>query len=81
MKKLCLLVLLLLSACSSHSFDSDFGNNPQALNAWSAKANIQQLCDGLFTYQEDGHIVNRILMEFNRRNVSYLNCRQYKGPK
>lgn len=81
MKKLLLLVLFLLSACGTRNFKNDFDNSPEQLNAWSSRANIQQLCDGLFTYQDDSYVVNRILIEFNRRNVSYLNCRQYKGPK
>lgn len=81
MKKLLVLAVILLNACSSNNLKNDFNNSPEQLNAWSSRANIQQLCDGLFTYQEDSYVVNRILIEFNRRNVSYLNCRQYKGPK
>lgn len=70
-------LFLVLGACTGN-MKTDFGNSPEKLNAWSGRATIAQLCDGLFEYQNDGVIVNRILMEFNRRNVSYLNCRQYQ---
>lgn len=81
MKKLALAVLLFLSACGTRNFKNDFNNSPELLNTWTTRASIQQLCDGLFEYQEDGFVVNRILIEFNRRNVSYMNCRQYGGTK
>lgn len=81
MKKLAFAALLLLTSCSTNNFKNDFNNSPELLNTWTARASIQQLCDGLFEYQEDGFVVKRILIEFNRRNVSYLNCHQYNGPK
>lgn len=81
MRKLIILSLFVLLGACARNMKNDFANSPEKLNAWSGKATIQQLCDGLFEYQNDGIIVNRILMEFNRRNVSYLNCRQYHGPK
>lgn len=78
LKKLLFFALMFVASCSHGR--SDF-QNPEQLNAWSGRAPIQELCDGLFTYQDDPYIVNRILIEFNRRNVSYMNCRQYNGPK
>lgn len=81
MKKLVFAALLLLTACGSHSFKDDFNNSPELLNTWTTRATFQQLCDGLFEYHEDGFVVKRILIEFNRRNVSYMNCRQYGGNK
>lgn len=81
MKKLALAAFLLLTACGGRNFKNDFNNSPELLNTWTTRATIQQLCDGLFEYQEDGFVVKRILIEFNRRNVSYMNCRQYGGTR
>lgn len=81
LRKFLIIGLMLMTGACVGNRRNDFGNSPEKLNAWSGKATIQQLCDGLFEYQDDGVIINRILMEFNRRNVSYLNCHQYNGPK
>lgn len=69
--------LLMLCSCASN-MKNDFGNSQEKLNAWSGRATFQQLCDGLFEYRKDSHIIQRLLIEFNRRNVSYMNCPQYK---
>lgn len=79
MKKTVIAVVMLFIAGCAKNFKNDFNNSPELLNSWSARASFQQLCDGLFEYQDDSYVLNRILIEFNRRNVSYMNCRQYGG--
>lgn len=78
MRKLIMLgIVIMLTACASN-MKNDFGNSQEKLNSWAGRATFQQLCDGLFEYKEDGHVVKRLLIEFNRRNVSYMNCPQYR---
>jgi len=80
-KKLVIAVIMMFTAGCANNFKNDFNNSPELLNRWTSKASFQQLCDGLFEYQEDSYVLNRILIEFNRRNVSYMNCRQYGGAR
>lgn len=78
MKKMILLLMFILSGCSSGIDVDDFHRYPERMNGWAARANIQDLCDALFEYQDDSFILNRILIEFRRRNISTMNCPQYE---
>lgn len=79
MKKYLLFFLVLLSACSGSGIDrEDFYRYPERMNGWAAKATIPELCEAMSDYQEDGYILNRVLIEFRRRNISYMNCPQYE---
>lgn len=81
MKEMVIVAVMLFIAGCANSFKNDFNNSPELLNSWTSRASFQQLCDGLFEYQEDSYVLNRILIEFNRRNVSYMNCSQYGGTR
>ncbi len=78
MKKIFLLVLLVLSGCSSGVNLEEFHRNPERMNNWAATAHMTELCDAMFEYREDSFILNRILIEFRRRNISTMNCPQYE---
>ncbi len=75
MKKSCLPLLLLLIGCAASITDN---RQPEALNSYAHKCSFEELCSSLEKYQTDGRIVNVLLREFNRRNISYLNCKQYQ---
>lgn len=76
-----MVILVMIICACTRNFKNDFNNSTEQLNSWSAKATFQQLCDGLFEYQEDSFVLNRILVEFRRRNISYMNCKQYGGER
>ncbi len=78
MKKLFLSLLLVLGGCSSSVNVDDFHRYPERMNNWAATSNMEDLCDALFEYQDDAFILNRILIEFSRRNISTMNCPQYE---
>lgn len=78
MKKIFLFLVFVLSSCSSGVNVEDFHRYPERMNSWAARANMQDLCDAIEDYQNDSYILNRILIEFNRRNISYMNCPQYE---
>ena len=78
MKKLYLFLMILLSGCSTSVDVEDFHKYPERMNNWAATSNMEDLCDALFEYQDDSFILNRILIEFRRRNIPPLNCPQYE---
>ena len=77
-KYLFLLLSLIMSGCSSSVNVEDFHKYPERMNSWAARSNMEDLCDALFKYQDDAYILNRILIEFRRRNISTMNCPQYE---
>lgn len=78
MKKIFLIGLMLISSCSSGVDVEDFRKYPERMNNWAATSSISNLCEAMEEYQNDSYILNRILIEFRRRNVSYMNCPQYE---
>lgn len=71
------LIVLLISGCAA-TYESDFDGRPEELNSWAHSRSFDELCSALEKYRRDGRVTNGLLKEFNRRNVSYLNCRQYQ---
>lgn len=78
MKKIFLFLILVLSGCSTGVDLEDFHRYPERMNNWAATASMPDLCEAMEEYQEDRFVLNRILIEFRRRNVSYMNCPQYE---
>ncbi len=78
MKKIVFSILFLLSACSSGINKHEFYQHPELMNSWAGRASREDLCEAMFDYQDDGFILNRILIEFRRRNISYADCPQYE---
>lgn len=76
MKKFLIFLCLFLFACTN-SFQEDFGTK-EKLNTWANEISLKNLCSALDDYRNDRIVSNRILIEFNRRNVSYMECEQYK---
>lgn len=78
MKQIFLILFFILSGCSSGVDVEDFHRYPERMNGWAARASMPDLCDAMFEYQNDAFILNRILIEFRRRNISTMNCPQYE---
>lgn len=78
MKKCIFFILFLMTACSTGIDKQEFYKYPEKLNAWAGRASREDLCEAMFDYQQDSYILNRILIEFRRRNISYADCPQYE---
>lgn len=78
MKKFFTALLMLILSGRAATYESDFNGRPEELNSWAHGCSFDELCSALEKYRHDGRVTTGLLREFNRRNISYLNCKQYQ---
>lgn len=78
MRKLYFIAMLLFcTSCSSNNVENNFDGHMGQLNGWSRRASLQELCSSMELYRKDKVVLDRILLEFRNRNMSYLYCDSY----
>ena len=84
MKKTIILTLVislitLMSACSRYtpSWYEEGPTQYDELNFWANHASIKELCSE-FNNNGAQIVVDRILLELNRRNIDYKNCWDFR---
>lgn len=70
-------MMLFCTSCSNDNLQNNFNGHMEELHGWSRRASLQELCSSLETYRGDKAIIDRILLEFRNRNMSYLYCDRY----
>lgn len=71
--------ILLMSACARQipAWYEEGPTQYDELNFWANHASIKELCYE-FNRNKSQIVIDRILLELNRRNVPYKNCWDYR---